>query len=257
MIGFLLKKAFFDGWDNMFRLVPLNLGFIASAAIPVFGAQSLASVPALSIGVFVLGVLWCFVYLSASAVVLRKISDYGIFGFADFVGALKDSWLAGLVLGVLVVAAIFLASIVLPFYFSMGSMFGIFAAALVFWTLVVAFLALQYYLPLRARLDRDPRKIVKKCFILFFDNPGFSLFAAAHNLVAFALSLFLALLIPGPAGILLFLDEALRLRLLKYDYIEAHPNADRKRIPWDELLSEDREATGTRSLRNFIFPWKD
>ena len=257
MIGFLLKKTFFDGWDNMFRLVPLNLGFIASAAIPVFGAQALSAVPALSLTIFALGVLWCFVFLSASAVVLRKISDYGIFGFWDFVEALKDSWVAGLVLGMLVVASIFLGSVVLPFYFTMGSMFGIFAAALVFWTLIVALLALQYYLPLRARLDRDPRKIMKKCFILFFDNPGFSIFVAIYNLAAFALSLFLALLIPGPAGILLFLDEALRLRLLKYDHLEAHPDADRKKIPWDELLAEDRETTGTRSLRNFIFPWKD
>jgi hypothetical protein len=257
MIGFLLKKTFFDGWDSLFRLVLLNLGFIASAAVPIFGAHLLAANPPLSFAVFILGVLWCFVYLTASALVLRKISDYGMFGFGDLVEALKDSWFSGLVLGAMVSGGIFLGSIVLPFYFTMGSMFGIFAAALVFWTLVVVSLALQYYLPLRARLDRDPRKIVKKCFILFFDNPGFSLFAAVHNLVAGVLSLFLAMMIPGPAAILLFLDEALRLRLLKYDYLEAHPDADRKKIPWDDLLAEDREKTGTRSFRSFIFPWKD
>jgi hypothetical protein len=38
---------------------------------------------------------------------------------------------------------------------------------------------------------------------------------------------------------------------------KAHPDADRRHIPWEELLAEDREKTGTRSLRSFIFPWKD
>jgi hypothetical protein len=72
-----------------------------------------------------------------------------------------------------------------------------------------------------------------------------------------AVSLFLALLFPGPAGILLFLDEAMRLRLLKYDWLEANPDANRRKIPWDALLIEEREKTGTRSLKSFIFPWKD
>jgi hypothetical protein len=71
------------------------------------------------------------------------------------------------------------------------------------------------------------------------------------------ISLFLAFLAPGPAGALLFLDEAFRLRLLKYDYLEANPDANRKQIPWDALLIDERERTGTRTLRNFIFPWKD
>lgn len=257
MIGFLLRKTFYDLWDNLFRVVLLNLGFIASAAVPVGGAVLLASVPALSLLVFAAGLLWCVVYLAACARVLKNISDYGLFGFGDFIEALKETWVSGLILGLLVGVAAVLVSIVLPFYFAMGSFIGIFAAALVFWTLLVAFLSFQYYLPLRARLERNPRKLIKKCFILFFDNPGLSLFSAFHNLVLTVVSLFLALLLPGPAGILLYLDEALRLRLLKYDYLEAHPGADRKKIPWDELLAEDREKTGTRTLKGLIFPWKD
>ncbi|MDR1985520.1 MAG: hypothetical protein LBP88_00935, partial [Treponema sp.] len=59
------------------------------------------------------------------------------------------------------------------------------------------------------------------------------------------------------AGILLYLDEALRLRLLKYDWLEVNSDATLRKIPWDALLIEEREKTGTRSLKNFIFPWKD
>jgi len=256
MIGFLLRKNFYDLWDNLFRVAALNLGFILSAGIPVGLAYAFSSVPALSFGAFVLGTLWCFVYLSASAAVLKRISDYGLFGFADFFAAIKETWFSGLLFGAIFGLGVVLVSVVFPFYFTMGSMFGVFAAALVFWTLMVAALSLQYYFPVRSRLDSDPRKIIKKCFILFFDNPAFSVFVALNNVVAFGLSLFLALLMPGPAGILLFLDEALRLRLLKYDYLETNPDADRKKIPWEELLAADRENTGTRSLRGFIFPWK-
>lgn len=258
MIGFLLKKNFFDAWDNLFRLALVNIGFIASAAIPILLPSVLAPVsPIIALAVMVAGILWCFIYLSAAALCLKTVSDYGGFGFADFFRAVKEAWPTGLILGAIIGLLGLFGYTALPFYFSMKSPIGIFAAALVFWSLVIAAFALQFYLPIRARLDRDPRKILKKCFIIFFDNPGLSLFAALHNIVLLALSFLLAFLIPGPAAMLLFLDQALRLRLMKYDYLEAHPEADRKKIPWDDLLVEEREKTGSRSLRSFIFPWKD
>jgi hypothetical protein len=120
---------------------------------------------------------------------------------------------------------------------------------------------LQFFFAIRARLDTKITKIIKKCFIIFFDNPGFALFSLIYSLVTLVLSLLLALLLPGPAGILLFLDEALRLRLLKYDWLEANPPDEtvtkRRAIPWDAILIDEREKTGTRSLKNLIFPWKD
>ncbi len=257
MIGFLIKKTFFDLWDNMFRIVLVNLGFIVSAAVPILLPSVLSSVPALAFVVAFVGILWCFVYATAAALCVRSISDYGSFGFADFFAALKESWFSGLVLGLVGALLILLAYSALPFYLGLNSMLGLFAASLVFWTLVICLLALQFYLPIRARLATDVRKILKKCFLVFFDNPGLALFALIHNLVITALSFLLAFLLPGPAGVLLFLDEALRLRLLKYDWIEANPGENRKKIPWDELLDEEREKTGTRSFRSFIFPWKD
>lgn len=257
MIGFLLKKTFFDLWDNLFKIAFLNLGFILSAAVPLLLPSVLAGVPVLAFAAMALGVLWCFVYLSAASRCVRAVSDYSSFGFAEFFEGLKDGWLPGLVLGAVVLGLGLFASVALPFYLGLKSIVGVFAAALVFWTLVVVFLALQYFFPVRARLDRDLRKVFKKCFLIFFDNPGLSLFAVLHDAAVLALSFFLAFMAPGPAGVLLFLDEALRLRLMKYDWLEANPDADRRKVPWDELLVEEREKTGTRSLKSFIFPWKD
>lgn len=257
MIGFLIKKTFFDLWDNLFRIALVNLGFVLSAAIPIMLPSLLADIPVLALAVIILGLFWCSLYLVATALSVKSLSDYGSFGFADFFANLKEGVPAALLLFLIAGFWLLLAYIALPFYARLGTMVGLFAASLVFWSLIIILMAIQYLLPIRARLDKKAGKMLKKSFILFFDNPLFSIFLFFHNLVVFVLSLFLALLAPGPAGIQLFLDEALRLRLLKYDWLEAHPEADRRQIPWEELLAEDREKTGTRSFRSFIFPWKD
>jgi hypothetical protein len=257
MIGFLLKKNFFDMWDNLFRVALLNLGFIVSMAIPVFLPPLLESIPLLALVVLFIGMLWCFVYLSAAALCLKSVSDYGGFGFADFFNNLKVGWPLGIVAGLIVFLCYLLLTFVMRFYLQMNSLFGLLLAAVIFWTLVVGVLSLQFLFTVRARLDKKITKVIRKCFVIFFDNPGFSIFMFLSNIIILVISIFLAFLFPGPAGLLLFIDEGLRLRLLKYDYLEANPEANRKKIPWDALLIDERERTGTRSLKSFIFPWKD
>ena len=262
MVGFLIKKTFFDLWDNMFRIVLLNLGFIVSLTIPVI-IPGYIPIPLLSIVVMALGVFWCFVYLAATALSVKAVSDYGVFGFADFIAGLKAGWPAGLVMTLASFVFFLVLRIIIPFYLDMNSIAGLLLAALIFWTLILALIAFQFFFAIRARLDTKPIKIIKKCFIIFFDNPGFSVFSLLYTLVTLAASLIFALLLPGPAGLLLFLDEGLRLRLLKYDWLETVPQDSspvplrRRSIPWDALLIEEREKTGTRTIRNLIFPWKD
>ena len=257
MIGFWIKKNFFDTWDNLFKVALLNIGFIASVAFPVFVPSLMESVPPLAILALLIGLLWCFVYLAAAALSLKVISDYGNFGFAEFFANLKIVWPFGLFLGGLVFLGYMLSAVVIPFYLSMESVFGLFLAMIIFWTMIVSILALQFFFAIRSRLDTKLSKVIKKCFIIFFDNPMFCIFSLIYCIITLILSVFTAFLLPGPAGILLFLDEGLRLRLLKYDWIEANPEANKKEIPWDALLIEEREKTGSRSLKNFIFPWKD
>jgi hypothetical protein len=257
MIGFLIKKTFFDLWDNLFRIALVNIGFIASLAFPVFIPPLLESIPALSVAVLGIGILWCFVYLAAAALSIKSVSDYGSFGLSDFFMNLKRAWPAGMVLGGVGCLIGGLVTVVIPFYLSMTSLIGLLLAAVIFWTLVVGILSLQFFFPIRARLDTNIHKVLKKCFLIFFDNPLFCIFSLIYSIITLGLSAFLALLFPGPAGLLLYLDEALRLRLLKYDWLEANPDANRRKIPWDALLIEEREKTGSRSLKSFIFPWKD
>ena len=263
MIWFLVKKTFFDVWDNLFHIFLLNMGFIISAVIAVLIPKFIFEcAPGASIFVIisaVIGLLWCCVYLAAAALSVKSISDYGTFGFADFWANLKAGWPAGLVLSAAGFILFLMIKIVIPFYFEINSIAGLILGVLLFWVLITTLISFQFFYAIRARLDTKPLKIIKKCFIIFFDNLLFSIFCLMYSMVTLALSP--GFLMPGPAGTLLFLDEALRLRLMKYDWLEANPpdmhSPKRLTIPWDAILIEEREKTGSRTLRSFIFPWRD
>jgi hypothetical protein len=259
MIGFLIKKTLYDLWDNMFRIVLLNLGFFICTAVPLLPAilpNIFGSNPSVLVFI-VLGTLICSVYLAAAALTIKSISDYGNFTFQDFFRNIKKALPAGIAMFVYLFIIYVILTIVIPFYSSMDSIFGLIVSALLIWVLVFVFLSFQFYFSVYTRLGMNIIKSFKKCMLISFDNTGMAIFLLIHNILALAVSVIFVFMFPGPVGVLLYLDEALRLRLLKYDYLEAHPEADRKKIPWDALLIDEREKTGNRSLRNFIFPWKD
>jgi len=261
MIGFLLRKTLYDLWDNMFRIVVLNIGFAIAAAIPIFLpalAMKFFNSIALEMVLCAFGILVCSVYLAAAAFTLKSISDYGSFGFGDFFKAFKTAWPAGLVMGFFVFVIYLVVTVVIPFYLSMESpVIGLALAAVIFWATVFALLSFQFYFSVYVRLGSSLKKSFRKCMIISLDNSGFSLFSLLHNIVILIFSVLFAFMFPGPAGVLLYLDEALRLRILKYDWLEANPGVNRRKIPWDALLIDERDKTGTRSFKNFIFPWKD
>jgi uncharacterized membrane protein YesL len=255
MLGFLVKKTFYDLWDNLFKIALINLAFLVLLFAGIIVPPLFNAAPPLSMGIMAFCLLCCCVYLSAASLCLKALSDYGSFSFADFLHNLAAAWPAGLLLGVLFLLEFFLTAMAIPFYIGLGSFTGLLLGCFLLWTMLTVTLALQFYLPIRARLDTKPGKIIKKCFLILFDNTRFCIFVGAVSAAILALSLPLLMLLPGPGGLLLFLDEALRLRLLKYDWLEANP--EHRKIPWNILLEDEREKTGTRSLKGLIFPWKE
>lgn len=91
-----------------------------------------------------------------------------------------------------------------------------------------------------------------------FDNIFLSLFTGIIvlpvNIILWPLTAFGAF---GPAGIQLYLNGALRLLMYKYDWLEEHSDATRKDVPWFELLIDEKERVGKRTLKGMIFPWKE
>lgn len=257
MIGLLARKAFYDFWDNLLSIGLINLGFIASALIPAFAPSILSAVPALGIAVALAGLAWCSVYGIAAARMMARISDRQSFGFRDFGAALGASIRPGLALGALVAIALYLVTTALPFYLGMGSILGLVAGATLFWVLVLATLAFQFFPAAASRVDGGVKRAARRSLELFFDNTPFAIFLFLIALPLIAISFFLAFLLPGPAGILLFVDEAYRLRMRKYGWLHDHPEASKKKIPWREILEEEDELTGRRTLKQLAFPWKD
>ena len=101
-----------------------------------------------------------------------------------------------------------------------------------------------------------PVKTLKKCFIVSFDNPGKSLFLVLHIIFDTVISVLTVGLLPGISGIMLSGAGMTKLLMKKYDWLEENPGKTKKDINWDELLEEERENVGVRTLKGMIFPWK-
>lgn len=257
MIGFFVKKAFFDGWDNLFSLILINLGFILALAIGFVLPNSIGLPLWASIVLRILSLAAGSVWWSAAVFAMKDVADFKSFHLRDIREPVRRGLVPGLQVGALLVLGWFVVSVGLPFYLSIGGLLGALAAGVVFWCAIIVLLALQYYIPIRARLGGGLRKNLRKSFVLFFDNPGFSIFLFLHCAVTLAISFFLAFLLPGFAGIALSQDVAIKLRLYKYDWLEANPQGNRRSVPWDDLLGEDKELVGKRTLRGMFFPWKE
>src|SRR5271157_3621378 len=257
MFGFLVKKAFFDMWDNMFRILLMNLGYILILAFFFLVAPLFTSVPALFVAVLLVGIALFALYTGVVSRMCSDIADYKQPGFADILRFLKESYASSLLLALALAAYVFIVSIAFQFYGGLKSIAGPLAVALLFWVTVGWVFASQYFFPIQSRLDRKFRKIVRKTFLIFFDNPAFSIGLFVCSVIVLAVSFFTALLLPGISSILLLWNAAFKLRLYKYDWLEQNPGASRKGIPWDALLVEDRERVGKRTIKGMIFPWKE
>lgn len=333
MFGFLVKKTFFDMWDNMFRIILLNLAFLlvmgiialpsllsgevpsetaaaaesetaaagqpateeetaplteaeAAAEFEAFlaecvakpftaplariilvmgpirgfqligvlvGRQPLIVIPLV---ILIVGVAAFAILCGAASRMTADIADYKQPGFADFVRFLRESWTNSLLGAGLLILYLFVVSVAFSFYAGKGVV-GWLAMGLLFWVTVAALLSMQYFFPIQSRLDRKFRKVVRKSFLLLFDNTVFTIGLIIVAIVIAVLSAFTAFLLPGIATVFLWWNAALKLRLYKYDWLEQNPGANRRKVPWDALLIDDRERVGKRTLKGMIFPWKE
>lgn len=243
------------------HLALFNLIMLALLTGAFFAVSALAdiSVAAAFAGSFIF--IWIItIPLLGFSNAAHRLADFKSVSVKEVFASFISVWREALLFGLILAALVFAAFIALPFYFAMGNILGLVLGSVIFWVLVVSVLSLQWFMPLQSYFGGSFRKNLKKSFILFFDNAGFSLFMFIYSCILFALSGFLGFMAPGITGIILGYNNALRLRMYKYDWLEKQtefsPKQARRHIPWDELLAEDRETLGPRDLKSFIFPWK-
>ena len=263
MYGFLLKKNFCDGWDNLLSVIITNviflfvgLGLVALNAVFAKAENDLLLVLGFIISFIIVSIV-IFAYGDTAA----AIADFRGIHYADFFkaipGVLKDASLFGIMCAAIVIVSGYSTR----YYFKQQTMLSFMMGAAICWIDLFILLSLQWFVPLRSNMHNNFRKCLRKCFIVFFDNTGFSILTALYTLVLLILSVLFVGFLPSVAGIEIAKANALRIRLYKYDYLEEHPELktkrERSRIPWEELIYDDREALGPRKLRSFLFPWKD
>jgi len=257
MILFLIKKVFFDTWDNLIVIVLFNIGF----AVIVAGASYIAFLfePA-GFGYFVTVIISVFVfniYLGGVSGYIADLVQYKSPELKAFPVYVKKIWKSTAVISSIIIFQIAAIVVGFPFYFQVGGLPGLVGFVTLFWISVLWWMSLQYFFPVACQIESGIKKQLKKSFILLVDNTFFSIFLGIYSLVLLGVSVFTALLIPGITAVLLAHQASLKLRLYKYDYLEENPEAKRNKIPWDELLVEEKERIGTRTIKGMIFPWKE
>jgi hypothetical protein len=280
VIPFLLKKTFYDLWDNLFRIMALNLGFwlslsaafvlpplavrLAAAGVGGAAVAETGGAAGLGLALFFILLYWLCVYLCAAAAAVQNASEYRGMTLGDFAAHLKNAAVPGGILFAAGTLICVLSGGALR-YLVYGSLTLRAAAFFSCWLCLGILGIIQFYPAAFSRSGggsspkRKPLGTLKECAAFFFDNPGFCLFSLFFTL---ALS---ALILPCPCWSLLFLDEGFRLRMLKYrlpreetGQLRDGPEQNRKgRINWEAILAEEKEKTGARTWRDFLFPWKE
>ncbi len=261
MLLFFIKKNFFDGWDHFFSLCIFNLILLGSAFLSFSLLQTAASVPLLAVILLAVFLFIAGIFLQIISNLSNQLVNYQSVTIKDFFSEIQKTWLDGMVFTAMEGLIIFFCVFIIPYAFSFQSFIGTCAGFCAVWLCITVQLALLWYLPVKSRFKESFTASIKKSFILFFDNTGFTVFMLWYSLFLIVITPVFAFFVPGPAGIIFAWNNALKLRMYKYDWYTAHPEIPvkeaRKHIPWETLLEEEREILGNRTLRNLIFPWKD
>lgn len=260
MIWFLIKKNFWDGWENIGKIVVPNLMSLAVVLLMAAGYHFGFSYNPYSLifiyAMIIIGIALIVVFESAFAENAKLISNFEtakISGYFSQLGkAFKENFKFGLVIGFLIVSAV----IGVPLYIHMDSFYGVGLGMVLLLFVCIMMLALQWFIPLKTLLNIDSKKAYKKCFVVLFDNFGFSVFMELYCILFFVMSIVTCSTMPGSCGILLARINALRLRLLKYDWLDQHPDLkdikNRKNIPWDALIREDKAMLGKKGFKDLF-----
>ncbi len=274
MVFFLIKKTFFDFWDNLLTVILLNLGFILIGSLGIssfilFSESGFFSFTGnrvlfpyfISYVIIVIEFVVLFIYTGVVGKFVKDIADYKKPGFKDFFTYLKETYKASTIFAVIFLFFSMILVISGRYYLidnpQIGELkIGFLLIILLYLLALVTVLASQFFFPLQSAINTKVVKNIKKMFMLFFDNAGFSIILFIVNIAVFLLSVLTFFLFFGPAVNLLLTAVAFKLRLYKYVYLEKNPGTMNKNIPWDELLALDKKTVGKRNLRNMFFPWR-
>jgi len=250
-MGTVLKRSALDLWDNgpvlfagNFLLIATGFGlYLMVIAAARFGLGSAF----VGIAAATLAASWllCFAAFLVDALLMHRSFDGRLWrdgARRSFVPAAL--WAA---------TSLCLASVLMlavPEAAALPGGAGVAATAFLSWTGLVWLQASLFFFPVLAMENGDVVAGIRATCLLVFGNPGFSLLVTTMAALFFLFGLFV---VPGPAGALILLHRAARLRLCRY---EDRPVGRDEAPDWHCLLAKERDGLARRSLRSVVFPWK-
>ena len=258
MIKFFLKKGFYDGWDNFLVVLIANAVyslFISAFIFLYIKFEFSQTAFALLIVAFSFVVSLYSLGVSGLAFSFTNYDEDRC--WKNFAGVIAGKFLHFVLYFILVAFIVFNVTMVIPYYMTAGSGYGVLISVVLFWILLLILLSLQYFYPMALLNSSDkPLMTLKKALALVVGNKGFTLFVALRTLFDFVISIPTAFLIPGFAGSSVSHMAATKILIIRYDYIRENNIKDVKTIDVADMLSEEDKLIGKRTLKTTFFPWK-
>lgn len=258
MIKFWIKKSFWDGWDNLIPSFIYNIGCMAIVALYLFIVTGFGQDNVLVFfAITALFLLLFVIYIFGVAGITRQWSLYTPSWGQGFLDAIKENVGNIVLFYVIALLAFAIITILIPFYLQSMSFVGLFVAFLELWVVIVALMAMQYFVPLSIILnDRKPLFILKQCFVLTLDNKLFTLLLSIRTIFDFLISALSFFFIPGLSFLSLSHMDAVKLLHLRYKYMNEH-HTNKKDVNLFEMLKEEESNIGERNFRSLFKPWKN
>ena len=255
MFLFLIKKTFFDFWDNLGAILIINLGYFAILAFTLYVPSHFPPLHILSLFIYFIKFSLFFLYTGAINRMIKQYADFSSASLSDFIPHLKASWASSFLFSCFVLGVFLIVLASLNYLRLVTGFMSAPGFAMLLWIIVICFMILPYFYPFDARSNGNFAACLKKAMLMFIDNVLFSLGLLVGALIISGISTFFIFIIPGIGMLLLWYHVAVRLRLAKYDYLEQNPNTKSSNIPWKVILQDDMKRLSSRTLKRLIFPW--
>ncbi len=254
LFWFVLKKSFFDYWDNLYKAMFVNLVISLLMVVNLYLPDWMKP-GGLYYAISEIAVLYLVIWLiSAWAFVCKGISEYEYPHFGSIVSAFRTAWKEAVLISAVLYGQILAVKCVPDFLMTHASrLVGITLILNLLVLFTLFWVSMVYYLPIRSRLDMTVFKALLRSFALAADNLVFSFGLILFSLIAMSVSLLTFGLLPGLAFVLVLNQVATRTLLLKYRGGHAQSGGA---VNWQVLLADDIVLLKKRTLKNVIFPFK-
>ena len=156
MYGFLLKKNFCDGWDNLLSLIVTNLILLFATAGSILLSAYLASNIFIQLLIYLVSFVVISILYFAYGDIAANIANFNSVHIVDYFKAIPGVLKDGALFGLMFAGIVWVSQVGISYYFfESQTMFGVCLGAVIVWVDVIFFLALQWFVPIRSLMHNN------------------------------------------------------------------------------------------------------